>query len=502
MYQVGTGAGQAWQFREGEGESAILKTPLYDNYLSQVAILNEQERRMQKAKEGDDYQKRIDTLNQKMAESPFAVDASTKQAMMQFLDRTAELKQQTGKNPFSATNTDPRAQQMQKDYWKYFSLPVKAAEAMKHFEQQNAMLAQSPEKYKDDEVAKTIREGLGGEKLVEYVMSGRPLPTLRAVSPSADIADELAKTMNVVKIDPTDIQAYQTTAGTLIESMFSGPKASGIIASARQLYDESNDATKAEVDAIASSMNMSIEKAMVYKMGDDIVTNRLTPQSALMAAFDRHKDVGTFTSAEGAMSPLVTKGINEVITDLKGQGGYVWDMVKKQYGGEQGIRDALKTFDWGSIGQKWKQPADGGGMAANMGIRTYNDWMNGALTGNQILRGAINNQDTNFRLRDEGGEKSYQGVITNFEPIFPEGWMTTPGVENNDPSTLKFKVDIEVKDPTSATGARKPRTIEVPYDQFVRMTSPLVTKWLGGKVPQAETTGGQPGSGLFDSGPE
>lgn len=496
MYQVGTNAGRAWQFREGEGESAVITTPLYDTYLTQVAILNDQERRAKKAKEEDDYQKRIDKINERMGDSDFSTDASVRQNMMQFLDKTAEYKQRTGKNPFSATNNDSGAQQLQKEYWRYYAMPQDAKRINEHFKAQQAMLLASPEKFEDDDNLAAIEEGIQGEKLVEYVTGKKPLPSLKVTAPTADILAELSNTMKSAGIQDNDVEAFGQNGLALVQSMFAGPKAKAISTSALQILEKSPDDVKQDIVNTSNIMGIPLEQAMVLKMGADVVQGGLTPEKILMEAYEKFKDVGETITADGRRVPNADKGIKGMIEYMKGLGGYKWDMVLGQYGNEKKIRDVAKQFDWGNTGLVWKPTGGtGDGTGGDIFGRTqYAEWRQLARSGDQRAAGMLQGSKTVVST-GRPDQPTVEGKINGVK-FLGEVPASRFGYPNLNQPVERWQLSVSVPDPDNE-GQMKDVLVDIDGAELDRIAITPVTNYVKSKAGAGEVN--VPNPGVFNN---
>lgn len=477
MYQVGTNAGRAWQFREGEGEAAIIKTPLYDNYLGQMAILNEQERRTRKAKEAEDFQQRVDLMNKAYQDSKFEGSADIRAASLKFLDRAAEYRQRTGRNPFLATNTDEEAKGIQKNYQQFISMPQSANNVVNHLEAQRQLLQANPGMYEDDENAKAIAEGYGGGKLVEYAMGNKPLPTLRSKAPVADLVGGIKATLDNLQVKVGDLSKLQEIKGNIPGALFNGKDGAAFENSAKQMFNDMTDDQKTIISQKAAAAGMTEAEYIVADLAEKSIAGGWSPERALNEAFTFAQQYVEYKPGGGVDAK---RAVDLSMSRLK-EDPVSWQAAMTQFGTEDNIRKEMEKKPWGlSKGYAGRGGGSGGSGSTTSDLVTFEDWVGALEGGYGPAQGMLAGTDIDIYL---GGPQKelvsgtvvqveYKGV---YDPA-TQTWLWQPP----DPKekTGMYTIRVAVKD---ALGGTKLVEREIDRATLERIAIVPVTNYLKSK---------------------
>lgn len=493
MYQVGTSAGQAWRFNEGEGEASILKTPLYDTYLTQMAVLNDQERRVKKVKDADDFQKRYDALNDAFDASPYSVDAEVRKQVMGYLDATADYKVRTGKNPWNATNTDPEAQELQKQYQGYRNMASGAQRVVQHMDAQRQLWQANPERYKDDENLKALMEGYEGNRLEEYVSGKRPLPTLNSNAPVADIVVGIKNTLDALRVEVNDMAKFEEVKGDIAGALFAGKDGAAYQNSANQIFNELPEDQKAAITQAAQAQGISEAEYIVADLAQKSITGGWSEERAINDAFEGAKvHVEYLPSGEIKTDRAVELGISKLKEDPVS-----WGLMIQKYGDEDKIREELKKKPWGQT-KPGAGGRGGGGGGDTSGVTTYEDWRGLLQSGSSSARGMLNGVNIDVYFGGPNNEVVSGSIVDvefkgHYDPA-QNKWIPQPG----DPSqvTNKYIIRVAVKDSDGNTRIEEREVDEATLD---RIAIKPVTSYIGSTQGRREVATGGEQTGVADN---
>jgi hypothetical protein len=409
MYQVGTGAGQSWQFNQGQGEATVAKTPLTDNFMSSLALMNEKDKRDEKKADADDFQKRVDLLNKSHQEMDFRAQDATRGVVTSLIDDASAYRAETGKNPFLASNTDPRAREFQMAYQKLATLPQSVGQVSEELKASQKLALTNPDKFTDESI-----KAFTDPNILDIVKSGK-VPQLQHKAP---IADALAAIKTgLTQIGAKTIEGATQGAGEIVANMkATDPGAWNAVG---QIVNDMSDARKAAVQQFADENGIQdLKEAYIVQtaqlMADPDYTFEGTDQMMFEAG---RKLVSTHTNEEGGYAPKRGKSTIQLFKDVaESNPRFVADLVVKGYGKTE--KEAVNNWaieqskkDLGNTKSNPKDdPTDGDGGGAGASRAKYQEWENLVKSGDPAAEGYLNGEK--FATQTKKGEPAEGTVIS------------------------------------------------------------------------------------------
>lgn len=502
MYPVGGSQGQTWGFNEGQGEATILQTPLTDNYISQEVLLQSQERKAKKAKDADDFQRRIDAMNASYQSMDIDAQHALKEGVMSFVEDASKYRAESDTNPLSASAIDPKSQEFQRGYQQLMSLPQMTKQLSAEIKTQMDAYRTNPEKYQDDENLKKLIGGLGGGMLQKYMSGEEPVPMLQLKAPTADVMGALSKGLTAAGIDKKDVVAVMAAGPAVIQSMLNGPEAAAILNSIKQSLSGMSPEALDNLKARSTESGMQPEIQYITDLLENLADPGYTFQKAELAFYDEAKQKVSSISTETGTWPDKAKALKLMEEHAEANPRFMAELEQDpRFKGT--IKERLKQWSatwgdkpWGPVTSKPATTDDG---EAGSDRQLVEDWMVKVEQNDPVARGRVVNAKFpgDPGVRDIGGRTVELGAGT-FVSIDPTRNLNTGGVITyNMPEstfTIKIKLDepkVEIYADGTPSPAQSHQTITVGRDEAKRLLGAYVADKLNTKQNQAEVGAGE-----------
>lgn len=195
---VGDRTGTAFTQQPGQGESVIVQTPLADNLLGNLALMNAKDKLAQKQADRDGFQKRIDSYRQAYRSSDFKYQAANREISDQTLDELADYYTRTGKDPMVARNwTDPGARELASKFDQLYTDLQAGQTIAADIKTKLGQVVADPTKYDlSGEEMQILEKGLEGDNFRKLLSGEMSVPNLKLRMPTTELVPVVTKIVN------------------------------------------------------------------------------------------------------------------------------------------------------------------------------------------------------------------------------------------------------------------------------------------------------------------
>lgn len=504
MYPVGGSQGQTWGFNEGQGEATILQTPLTDNYISQEVLLQSQERKAKKAKDADDFQKRIDAMNASYQALDIDAQHALKEGVMSFVEDASKYRAESDINPLSASAVDPRSKELQRGYQQLMSLPQMTKQLSAEIKTQMDAYRTDPSKYQDDENLEALTKGLSDGMLQKYMSGEAKVPMLQLKAPTADVMAALSKGLTAAGIDKKDYVAVMAGGPTMIASMLNGPEAEGILNSTKQSLASMSPEALDNLKARSDESGMQPEVQYINDLLENLADPGYTFQKAELTFYDEAKQKVSSISTETGTWPDKAKALKLMEEHAEANPRFMAELEKDpRFKGT--TKERLKQWSatwadkpWGPVTSKPAPTDENNNGGGDSGRQLVEDWLVKVEQNDAVARGRVVNAKFpgDPAVRDIGGRDVELGKGT-FVSIDPIRELNTGGAITYNMPESTFKVTIRLDEPITIKYAdgtpekKQYQTITVGREEAKRLFAAHIADKLNTNQNQEEVGAGE-----------